>query len=73
MILPKYQTHLNDVYEYIQNRTQAGVPPEELTNEVMSSYKMEVILPVDKDTLWDYVYVMCEQAYYYVNRTYYKV
>lgn len=72
-MIEKYQTHINDIYEYIHNRLQTEVDLQVITDEVLTKYKPYIYFPVKHDILYELVYRLVDQAYYHVNKTFYKV
>jgi len=71
-MLLKYSGQVNNIFEYIRNRTSIDIPVEDITKEVIERYSPEILFPsVDNETLHDFVCVLVKYAYFmYHNKAY---
>lgn len=54
-MLPKYESYFEDVAVYIINRIRAEGTKEEIVNELVSVFKMEVFVELPQENLWKYL------------------
>lgn len=72
-MIEKYKTVKQDIFEYIHNRTKAGVSPETIVVEVENRFPAFIaFFKCEPDMLAEFMQWLAEQAYYHVNRTYYE-
>lgn len=71
-MLKKYLIQLNNVFEYIRNRTSVGADISIICDEVIDRFSPEIIFSENSsEGLRDIVMVLCKYAYFlYHNTTY---
>jgi len=71
-MLKKYLPVLNNMFEYIRNRTSVGTDISIICDEVMSKYSPEILFPENSsEGLRDTIMVLCKYAYFLHNNTTY--
>lgn len=70
---PKYRFVKKHIFEYINNRLQAGIRPEVIAKEIMARFPAEVaFFKCDADMIDEFLCWLCEEAYFYINRCHYE-
>ena len=67
-MMKKYLPLLNNIFEYVRNRTTVGVCPETITEEVIERFSPEILfLENSNEGVKDIVSVLCKYAYFLYN------
>lgn len=71
-MLKKYIPVLNNIFEYIRNRTTVKIDVETIADEVIKRFSPEILYPdVNNECLRDIVLTLCKYAYFmYHNEAY---
>ncbi len=72
-MLKKYSTIKQDIFEYVQNRIQAGAKPEVIAQEIKNRYRAEIAFFKCKDPemIDEFMQWLAEFAFYFTNRMFY--
>ena len=71
-MLKKYKLLLNNIYEYIRNRTTVEADISIICDEVMERYSPEIIFHENSsEGLRDIIMILCKYAYFLHHNTTY--
>ena len=64
-MLKKYLPVLNNIFEYIRNRTTVAAPLDDIVDEVISRFSPEILYPeVSNEGLRDIIITLAKYAYF---------